>query len=217
MPKIKDILDNWKSISIALSALLVVVPSVINGVNDVWVAFNHLPIGSKEKINNLLFKTHWKDTPVLTKQIIIEGNSGKVPITIDVYHNGDIFVDYGKLTQWFPYKNLVVNNSFKFINSAYAGMSIFDKTSKSLKTQDNIKIENIKNSSNIVERVRVYDDGSKEIQYIDINTGKISRNRILSSNEIYPNFNDSPNSKIEVIKLPENSNEKLDVYSVEAK
>ena len=80
------------------------------------MAWKGLPIGENQKINSELFAIHWKEDPIHTKQIIVEGVNGKVPITVDVYKNGDIFVDYVRLTQWFPYSNLIAQNNFYLVN-----------------------------------------------------------------------------------------------------
>ena len=215
MPPIKDLLDNWKSTVVALAALLVVIPSVINGINDIWVAWNGLPIGDKEKINNQLFIKHWKENPIHTKQIIIEGKSGKIPITVDVYENGDIFVDYVRLTQWFPYSDLVVKSDFHFSNTAYAGF--FDKITKSIKGTTR-EISNVRKTAKTVERTRLLEDGSKEVQTIDINTGAIKSVKRIetdnSSNNDKP-LNNKSNSTIEVIQLPKLPNDKVQIYEID--
>ncbi len=215
MPGIRDLFDNWRNTIAALAALLVVIPSVINGISDIWVAVKGLPIGDKEKINNQLFIAHWKENPIHTKQIIIEGETGKIPITVDVYKNGDIFVDYVRLSQWFPYSELVVKNDCGFPGSAYAGF--FDKTKNFIKTPTQ-KISNVKKTANTVERTRSFEDGSKEIQTIDINTGKIISVKSIKPDKT-PN-NDGPigpntNSAIEVIQLPESPNEKVRIYEID--
>lgn len=216
MPKIKELLDNWKSTVAALVALLILVPSVINGINDIWVAWRNLPIGDKEKINSQLFKKHWKESPIHTKQIIIEGKNGKEPITVDVYENGDILVDYGRLTQWFPYSSLVAKEDFHLVNKAYAGF--FNKITRSIKSPIAKSIKNVINTDKTVERTRSFEDGSKEVQIININTGEIISSKNIepdnSSNKVTPSISDS-NSKIEVIKLPESSNDKIQIYEIE--
>lgn len=215
MPRIKELLNDWKGTIAALAALLIVIAALINGVNDTWVAWRGLPIGAKEKINSQLFKVHWKEDPIHTKQIIIEGKNGKIPITLDVYKNGDIFVDYVRLTQWFPYSTVIAQNDFHFINSAYAGF--FDKIKKTVKTQMH-RIVNIKKSKKTVERTRLFEDGSKEIQTIDINTGEIISIKNIEpdkdANTITPS-NNAPNTSIEVIKLPKSSNDKVQVYKID--
>ena len=216
MPDTKKVLDNWKGILVSLAAVIIVVPSVINGIGDVLVALRGLPVGTKEKINKQLFETHWKENPVHTKQIVIEGGNGKIPITVDIYKNGDIFVDYGRLTQWFPYSYEIAQTDFSFVTSAYAGF--FDKITRSIKSLQKESITNVKKSSKTVERTRTYEDGSKEVQVIDINTGEIKSVKQIGPNVESrpkpPSLNDT-DLKIEVIKLPETNKDKVQIYQLD--
>ncbi len=208
MPQIRDLLNNWKSTLATLAALLIVIVSVINGVNDIIVAWRGLPIGETEKINHHLFKEHWKEDPIHTKQIVIEGNKGNVPITIDVYANGDIFVDYVRLTQWFPYSDVITQKEFHIINSAYAGF--LKKASKKIRSESS-SIKNEKASANTVKRTRNLEDGSKEIQTININTGKITNVETVEPEENAETMDSSKrrrSSDIEVIRLPGAKNDK---------
>lgn len=160
-------------------------------------------------------KEHWKENPIHTKQIIIEGENGKVPIAVDIYKNGDIFVDYGSLTQWFPYSNLVVKTDVRSVDLAHAGF--FDKITKSIKSPIDKSVHNVEKSSETVERTRTYKDGSKQVQVIDINTGEVKSVKNIGPEDESQTHNASNNDtdvKIEVIKLPKKDNDKLQIYEL---
>ena len=224
MLKLEELLNHWKTILTALLALLVVIPSVINSVNDIWIAWNGLPIGEKEKINSKLFTDHWKEDPIHTKQLIIEGAKGKVPVTIDIYKNGDIFVDYGRFTQWFPYKDLntsIATTTFSILPEANAGF--FDKISKNVKSVGSkpVKVVN-KEEKQAVVREKTFSDGSIERQVINKNTGKVESAETIepkpnSSSNVVVDTGETVTEPIEVIKLPTKENSSVEVYSIKAK
>ena len=217
MAKFETLLNNWKTILTSLVALLVIVPSVLNAVNDIWVAWQHLPIGEKEKINNTLFKKHWKENPLLSKQLIIEGKKGRIPVTIEIYTDGDIFVDYGLFTQWFPYAIAkMASHKFEIITSAYAGF--FSKVDQNIKAV-NAKPTQINNSreKNNVIREKVLSDGSIERQTININTGEVIKAERIPPQVTPPTAmtpGDIRMETIEVIKLPTSNNEKVKTYTI---
>ena len=221
MPKIEELLNNWKTILTSFVAVLVIVPSVLNSVTDIWVAWNDLPIGEKEKINSMLFKNHWKENPVHSKQLIVEIEKGKTPITLDIYRNGDIFIDYGRFTQWFPYKDIeITSNNFHLIPTIQAGF--FSKFTRQLKTVNALptKVTNEKKSNNEVVRSKTLSDGSIERQVININTGKVKSHEVIPApvSSVKPansvNISIEP---IEVIKIPENSKGKVEIYNIDWK
>lgn len=217
MPNINSILNNWKTALTSLVAVLIIVPSVINSVNDIIVAWRGLPIGEKEEINSELFKRHWKKDPVHSKQLVVDGVKGKIPITIDIYENGDIFVDYGQFTQWFPYDDKgIAKNGFGLINTAHAGF--FDSISQSvlharpLPSKVTTKID-----GHNVTREKELSDGSIERQVININTGRVKSIESVKSNRPVTNSSDSHSGKpVEVIKLPTSSNKNVEVYKLKA-
>ena len=43
-----------------------------------------------------MFKKHFKDNPVHTKQLVVNAEQGQLIMTLEIYQNGDIFVDYGR-------------------------------------------------------------------------------------------------------------------------
>ncbi len=216
MPKILETLDSWQKMLGAIVAFLVLVAATVNSINDILVAVYDLPIGEKEKINNTLFKYHWKENPVHSKQLIVESNKGKMPITIDIYNNGDIFIDYGQFTQWFPYNDTkITSDNYHFISSANAG-GFFSGITYSFRASLPVEIRNTWNSDNEVVRSKVLSDGSIENKTININTGRIvnadSIDPPLIIEAPLPETYATDNDPIQVIKLPENNQQKVKIY-----
>jgi len=206
----------WKTKLTSLLASLVIVPSIINSIGDIWVSMNDLPIGEREVINSTLFRLHWRENPVHSKQIIVDVKNVSVPITIDVYRNGDIFLDYGNTTQWFPFddKSLVFADiNFNVISSAYA-VNI-KNIMKKIVTQPSAPVEiiNEKVNNSEIKRSKVHQDGTIENQVIDINTGQTKSYEVIELE--LPK--DDPNEKpkiIEIIKIPERINEAVEVIEI---
>lgn len=175
MPAISDIFRSWEKTAVALVAFLVVVPSVINAIGDIWVAVQGLPVGEKEKINSALFQHHFKENPAASEQFTIESDKGSLQMNLDVYKNGDIFIDYGQFVQWFPFDyQKQQGKSFALISSANAWTI---KRQNDLPAEQlsatTVKIETKQISNELVERTRYLSDGSKEIQTINVNTGQV--------------------------------------------
>ncbi len=170
-------LGSWKNTALAFVALLVVIPSIINAFGDILASFENLPNGEKEKINAELFKEHFQEDPQTSKQIEIKSEQATLAMSVDIYKNGDIFVDYGQYTQWLPFEYVeTAKVSFNLINSAHA-WSIKRRTYNSQQKvkADTKSVKNRKISNREIERVRTLSDGSVEKQIININTGKVVR------------------------------------------
>ncbi len=188
MSKFRELFSRWEKTALAIVAFLVVIPSIINAIGDIWSAVRGLPIGKQQKINAALFQTHFRDTPAASQQIKIESDFGSLIMSLDVYSNGDILVDYGKFTQWFPFYHdkLFATNfhlintanaedgSWLFKNSADIGAAEADGDIESLRVKaETQKIEHKDLSSTELERKRTLTDGSVETLVINKNTGEI--------------------------------------------
>ena len=210
MTNVKNILDNSKAVIAGVVGLLIIIPSVINSLGDIITSLRNLPIGEKEKIHVQLMKDHWGEDPMYTKQMKIDGEEDNLIITVDIYDNGDIRVDYGEYAQWFPYKK--VKNSdelaLSFFTNLYANDIELYKT-RSITTE----VENIEAKNNII-RIRKFSDGSIQKMVLEKNTGKILKIDMNESNNSFIDINSSietielsnhvqsSKNMMEVIKLP---------------
>lgn len=91
---------------ISLTALLVVVPALINSGLDAYKAVANIPTNIYDRANDELFKKHFKNKPVLSQPVPVKTSEMTVEMLLEVYEDGDIFVKYGKFEQWFPFKPL---------------------------------------------------------------------------------------------------------------
>lgn len=176
MKQILDFCKNCSKTITALLGLLVVLPSVINAITDIYVAWQGLPIGNQEKINSRLFQAHFKENPINSQQLMVKGQTGASAMTLDVFQNGDVFINYGENVQWFPYQDLqLAESGFSFISAAYADWYVEPTTKQSNQTleADSVKVESRYISKTEIERVRYLSDGSKIKQVINVNTGRI--------------------------------------------
>ena len=211
-----DFLAEKKPKLTSFFAILIIVPSLLNAFSDIWVAWNDLPIGEKEKINNKLFKSHWRESPVHSKKIIVEVQKIAVPITVDIYRNGDIFIDYGQSTQWFPFKQMNIPLAkFSLINSAMADEVETKEKVESTPTIP-INVVNEKIEDNNVIRLKTFGDGSIEKQVIHMNTGKITSYEALPAKSKEPEI-ENKNESIEVVKIPKDKEKEVKVFKINAK
>ncbi len=203
---------NWRGKAAGAVGVLVVLPSLINAVSDIWTAWQGLPIGEKEKANSTLFKAHFKESPLITKQIIIDGSVGRVPLTFDVYTNGDIFVDYGRFVQWFPYvapNAYALRADWSFISPAYSESVVEPKMGTEtvdVGTVESTEVSSIEANKGEVIQVREFTDGSQEIKLIEVNTGMVKQVEVVERPEEGPDVTvemEGRNLETEVIILPE--------------
>jgi hypothetical protein len=203
--------SKWTGKLTGFVSMLVVIPSVFNAGSDIWVSWNDLPIGDKEKTNTILFKDHWKESPVHTKQIIVEAQKRKIPITVDIYRNGDIFIDYGRSAQWFSYVELNLSQTkFSLISSAHA-----DELPTEVKeiAPAPVIIINEKDDDNNIVRSKILDDGSIEKTTLDPNTAKTLSFEVIPAPEnVKKPIEIEPT---EIITIPDEKKESVEVIVIE--
>jgi hypothetical protein len=205
--------SKWTGKLTGLVGLLIGVPALINSVGDVWVSWNDLPIGDKEKTNSILFKRHWKESPIHTKQIIIEAQGKQIPITLDVYRNGNIFLDYGGTGQWFAHKKLDLSeNQFSLISSAHAEEATIKIKLRGIEPSPVIIVNEEDDNKNIV-RSKVLDDGSIEKTTLDPNTAKTLSFEVIPAPEgIKKPIEVEPT---EIIVIPDEKKESVELIVIE--
>lgn len=167
MKKFIGWLKSVRNSIIAATAVLVVVPALINSGIDVYETVRDIPRGSKERQNVELFQKHFKESPVFTAPLSIKGGGETRQVSIDVYENGDIFVLYGTNSQWFPFRPEQAFFDYDLIPRAYAQATDGPRRGKGSYVQKNTM------DSGTVTQERVYMNGVKEILRIDKNTGNI--------------------------------------------
>ncbi len=155
-----------------LIGVLVVLPSVINAGIDVYSSLLKLPKTEAERINEKLFRENFGKQPVATVPVPIKQNNGVVEVRFDIYEKGDVFVQFGNFTQWFPFPSPTSDVKspvgFSLMSSAFAqtlagqpvqGMGSYQQT-------DQMQGDTIK-------REKVYENGVVESQVIDTRSGGV--------------------------------------------
>ena len=85
------------------TGVLVVVPALINAGIDVYAAFAKLPKTEAERANVELFKKYFNKQPVAAFPVPIKQSNGTVEVRFSVFEEGDVYVEFGKFTQWFAF------------------------------------------------------------------------------------------------------------------
>lgn len=86
-----------------LVGVLVVLPSLINAGLDVYSSLLKLPKTEAERVNEKLFRENFGKQPVATVPVPIKQNNGIVEVRFQIYEKGDVFVEFGSFSQWFPF------------------------------------------------------------------------------------------------------------------
>ena len=155
-----------------LVGVLVVLPSLVNAGLDVYSSLLKLPKTEAERINERLFRDNFGKQPVATIPVPIKQNNGIVEVRFQIYEKGDVFVEFGNFSQWFPFPSTEdaakKSAGFSLMSSAFAqtpatsspqGMGRYQQTDK---MQDGA-----------ILREKTYENGVVESQVIDTRSGDI--------------------------------------------
>lgn len=115
----KGFFSSLKGIIISITAVIVVLSSLIHSGVELYKAIKDIPKTASEENNFELFRKHFKHIPVLSQPLQIKSLDDEVTMLLEVYENGDIFVKYGGFEQWFPFKSGTKVSGF-FIKHAYS-------------------------------------------------------------------------------------------------
>jgi hypothetical protein len=172
--------DLWSKIKtwvIGLTAVLVVLPSLINAGIDVYKSLLDVPKTQFERINAELFQKYFNKSPVVTVPVPVKTSLGTVKARLSVYEEGDIFAEYGDYSQWFPFP-LRKTASSSLFSTAHAQTPPATGLTGEYRQVDKIK-------GNTIERSRYYSNGTKETYTININTGEI-QNKVVTRDSAPP-------------------------------
>lgn len=160
----------FKGWIIGLTSVFILLPALINAGNDIYSSLLKLPRTEAERINERLFRDYFGKQPVATVPVPIKQNNGTVEVRFAIYEKGDVFVEFGNFTQWFPFpshdggpKKTV---GFSFISSAVAQDQPPPKGLGRYQQVDQLK-------GDAVIRERTYENGVIEKQVIDPRSGDI--------------------------------------------
>jgi hypothetical protein len=183
--RITEWIKTTQGIITGVIAVLVVLPSLFNAVIDVYISFFNIPKSINEHNNQQLFQSHFQEKPIHSGVNVIKTDMGNLSMKLSIYRNGDIFVEYGEYSQWFPYhppKDVKKTaNSSWLITDAYAddaptGLSPCELAKKGEQTNTDVAtsylLKDARQGDNLL-RERIYMDGCRETLTINVNTGQI--------------------------------------------
>jgi hypothetical protein len=91
---------------IGVTALIAALVGLVNGAIDLYRAIAKVPTNIYEKANDELFKKNFGKQPIVSQPVSITSSSITVEMLLQVFDSGDVFVRYGDLQQWLPFKPL---------------------------------------------------------------------------------------------------------------
>jgi hypothetical protein len=172
--------EPWSKIRtwiVGLTAIVVVLPALINGGIDVYKSILNIPRTDAERTNSELFEKHFNKPPVAVLPVSVKTDLGTVDMKLSIYDEGDIYVEYGTHTRWFA-SPVQKTASLSLISSAYAQGSAGQSKTGEYRQVDKLM-------GNKIVRERYYSDGTKETYVIDRNTGAI-QSRIVTRDSKAP-------------------------------
>jgi hypothetical protein len=152
-----------------LTTVLVLLPALINAGIDVYNAWLNIPTSDSERVNTELFRKYFNKPAVTSFPVAIKHATSMIEAKFSIYEEGDIFVEFGNSSQWFPFPREETGKvtAFNIIESSWA------QDQANLKGIGSYR-QNEQMDNNAIIRQKLYANGVKETQRIDIKTGKIT-------------------------------------------
>lgn len=159
----------FTSIAIVLAGVL----TVLTSTGQILEKLDEINLSRNERINKQLFQIHFQEEPLHSKQLVIQNGLNQFSVSVDIYRNGDVFINTHKSSQWFPFEE-PRHASFNLIAQAFAAENYQaiegDYHQKNVKQKDKIN------------RIRTFENGKQEILTINRKTGEILDQRIIEQN-----------------------------------
>jgi len=170
----EDSNDGWSKLTkiiVGLTGVLVVVPSLINSGKNIYDEINKIPRSDAERVNVEFFKKYWGKKPVGEFPLQISREGANYQVNFTVYGEGDIYIQYGNMAQWFafPRQGNMATHANHLISAAYADEETFRPIDSEFRQVD--QIDSFQGGNAI--RETLYENGMRERQVIDIRTGMI--------------------------------------------
>jgi len=189
--RVMEWIKTTQGIITGIIAVLVILPSLFNALIDVYISFFNIPKSINEHNNQQLFQSHFQEKPIHSGMNVIKTETGNLSMKVSIYRNGDIFVEYGDYSQWFPYRppkeaKKTSSGISWLISDAYAenystGLSPCELAKQADQTNTNVAtsylLKDVRQGENLL-RERTYEDGCRETLSINVNTGQIMQRRL---------------------------------------
>lgn len=105
---------------VGITGVLVVIPALMNAGLDIYNVVRNIPKTETEQVNSDLFKKHFGKPPLFHGVIPVKTELGEVNMELEVHDGGDIFVRYGRRSQWFASPLRTQTVYVPFLRSAHA-------------------------------------------------------------------------------------------------
>lgn len=161
--------SDLKALVAKVTGVLLVVPALINAGYEVYAAALKLPRTDAEKVNTAMFKKYFNKAPLATLPVPVKSSVGTVDARFAIYEEGEIYVEFGKLSQWFPFPRVDQPKT--------AGFSLFSRAfaqsapPADLLGRNVIATQHESIYGSTLVRSRTYVDGTTEQRQIDLRSG----------------------------------------------
>jgi len=150
-----------------LAGVLVVLPAIINAGIDIYASFAKLPKSEAERTNVALFQKYFNKQPVAAFPVPIKQSNGTVEVRFSIYEEGDVFVEFGRFTQWFPFPGPGPTPvAFSLIGEAHAQGNAAVKGFGPYQQSDRMQ-------GSVILRERAFENGVTEKYVLNPATGDI--------------------------------------------
>ncbi|MBB3121055.1 hypothetical protein [Pseudoduganella violacea] len=172
-------LDGLKGSLTRIAAVVLVVPSLATAGYQAYASLSGKPKTAAQADNQRLFVKYFNKQPLVTIPVTVKQERGAVQALFSVYDEGDVYVEYGQSTQWFPFPRPLAPPALPLalIGTAHAQAPAappakLDAPRAAAQFQQSERMED-----NYLLRTRRWDNGMVEDSRIDVRTGAIVEHR----------------------------------------
>ena len=160
----------FKGWIVGLTSVLIVLPALIHAGVDLYSEWRRLPRTGAEEINIRLNAENFGKEPIMKFPVPVKQNNGTVEVRFAIYEKGDVRVEFGKYTQWFPFPlqdgQVEKKVEFRLVSSAFAqGQTQLQGRGDYQETE---KIQ-----GETIQREKTFENGVVETQVVDPRSGDI--------------------------------------------
>jgi hypothetical protein len=161
--------ERLKGWAVGLTGVLVVLPALVNSGFDVYSVVAKLPKTETEKINDELFRKYFNKQPIAVFPVPVKRDAASVDVNFSIFDGGDIYIEFGKRSQWFPFPRLEKTSlaePLSLIRTAIAAEATNLEGSGQYRQTDRLQGDKI-------IRERLWENGVLETFVIDPRSGRI--------------------------------------------
>lgn len=169
-------LDGLKGSLTRIVAVVLVVPSLATAGYQAYASLSGKPKTAAQADNQRLFVKYFNKQPLVTIPVTVKQERGAVQALFSVYDEGDVYVEYGQSTQWFPFPHPAAPApaGLSLIGAAHAAPVARSAPAPrpAAQFQQSESMED-----NYLLRTRRWDNGVVEESRIDVRSGAVVEHR----------------------------------------